>query len=139
MIRFVDLKAQYDSIKEEVDAAIQEVLDSGTFILGDQLENFEKKFADFCNAKYAVGLNSGTSALHLALLAKGIGKGDEVITVPNTFIATCEAVSYTGAVPKLVDIDQETYNIDVKKLERAITPKTKAVIPVHLYGQPADM
>lgn len=139
MIKFVDLNAQYNSIKGEINNAVQEVLDSSSFILGEQLKNFEKEFAGFCNAKYAVGVNSGTSALHLALLAKGIGKGDEVITTPNTFIATCEAISYTGATPKLVDIEPETFNMDPKKLEKAITPKTKAVIPVHLYGQPADM
>lgn len=139
MIRFVDLKSQYNTIKEEIKNAIQEVIDSTTFILGEQLKNFEKEFADYCNAKYAVGLNSGTSALHLALLAKGIGKGDEVVTTPNTFIATCEAISYTGAVPKLADIKPGTYNMDPHKLEKAITPKTKAIIPVHLYGQPADM
>ena len=139
MIKFVDLKAQYNSIKEEIDDAIQEVLDSTTFILGEQLKNFETEFADFCNSKYCVGLNSGTSALHLALLAKGIGKGDEVVTTPNTFIATCEAISYTGATPKLVDIDQGTFNMDPKKLEKAITSKTKTIIPVDMYGQPADM
>jgi dTDP-4-amino-4,6-dideoxygalactose transaminase len=115
------------------------VLDSTTFILGEQLKSFEREFADFCNSKHCIGLNSGTSALHLALLAKGIGKGDEVVTTPNTFIATCEAISYTGATPKLVDIDPDTFNMDPKKLEKAITSKTKAVIPVDLYGQPADM
>lgn len=139
MVKFVDLKAQYNSIKDDVRKAIDEVLESTTFILGQQLMNFEKEFAGFCNAKCCVGLNTGTSALHLALLAKGIGKGDEVITTPNTFFSTCEAISYTGAIPQFVDIDKETYNMDIKKLENAITPKTKAIIPVHLYGQPADM
>ena|SRR3989338_816664 len=139
MIKFVDLKAQYDSIKHEINNAINEVLESTTFILGQQLTNFEKEFAGFCNAKYCSGLNTGTSALHLALLAKGIGKGDEVITTPNTFFATCEAISYTGAIPQFVDIDKETYNMDIEKLEKSITSKTKAIIPVHLYGQPADM
>lgn len=139
MIKFIDLKAQYNSIKEEADAAIQEVIDSTAFVLGSQLNSFEREFAAYCNAKYSVGLNSGTSALHLALLAKGIGKGDEVITTPNTFIATCEAISYAGATPKFVDIDEETYNMDITKFESAITPKTNAVIPVDLYGQPADM
>lgn len=139
MIKFVDLKQQYSSIKEEILLAVNNVLDSSSFILGEQLKSFENEFAHYCNAKYSVGLNTGTSALHLALLASGIGKGDEVITTPNTFIATCEAISYTGARPRLVDIDERTYNIDAKKLENAITPKTKAVIPVHLYGQPADM
>lgn len=139
MIKFVDLKQQYSSIKEEILLAVNNVLDSSNFILGEQLRSFEKEFAHYCNAKYSVGLNTGTSALHLALLANGIGAGDEVITVPNTFIATCEAISYTGATPKLVDIDEKTYNMDPKKLEKAITSKTKAIIPVHLYGQPADM
>lgn len=139
MIKFVDLKAQYNSIKPEIDKAIQSVLDSTSFVLGEQLRDFEKEFADFCGAKYAVGLNNGTSALHLSLLAKGIEKNDEVITTPNTFIATCEAISYTGAVPKLVDIEAETYNMDAKKFENAITSKTKAVIPVDLYGQPAEL
>ncbi len=139
MIKFVDLKAQYDSIKGDVDRAIQNVLDSSSFILGEQLSNFEKEFAVFCNAKFSVGLNSGTSALHLALAAKGIGKGDEVITTPNTFIATCAAISYTGATPKLADIDEDSYNMDPKKLEKAISKKTKAIIPVHIYGQSAEM
>lgn len=139
MIKFVDLRAQYDSIKNEIDKGIGEVLESTIFVLGEKLRNFEERFASFCGAKYCIGLNTGTSALHLALLAKGVGKGDEVITTPNTFFATCEAISYTGAVPKLVDISEETYNMDADKLRKAITPKTKAVIPVDLYGQPADM
>ena len=139
MIKFVDLKQQYDSIRQEINNAVMQVLESTSFILGENLKQFEAEFADYCNAKYCTGLNNGTSALHLALLAKGIGQGDEVITTPNTFIATCEAISYTGAVPKLVDIDLETYNMDTKKLKEAITKKTKAIIPVHLYGQPADI
>ena len=139
MVKFVDLKAQYDSIKKEIDAAIQNVLDTTHFILGERLRKFEEDLAHYCNAPHAVGMNSGTSALHLALLASKIGKGDEVITTPNTFIATCASISYTGATPKLVDIDPETYNMDPAKLENVITARTKAVIPVHLYGQPADM
>lgn len=139
MVKFVDLKAQYNSIRDDARRAIDEVLESTSYILGQQLSNFEKEFADFCRAKHCIGLNTGTSALHLALLSKGIGKGDEVITTPNTFIATCEAISYTGAIPKLVDIDEETYNMDAEKLKKAVNPKTKAVIPVDLYGQPADM
>ena len=139
MVKFVDLKLQYNSIKGEINKAINEVLESTHFILGENVAEFEKEFAAFCNAKYSVGLNSGTSALHLALLAKGIGRGDEVITTPNTFVATCAAIAYTGAVPKLVDIEPETYNMDSKNLEKAITKKTKAIIPVHLYGQCADM
>jgi len=139
MVKFVDLKQQYLSIQDEIDTAVHKVLDSTHFILGENLAKFEKEFANYCSAEYCIGLNTGTSALHLALLAKGVGRNDEVITVPNTFIATCEAVSYTGAVPKFVDIDTETYNIDHNKLENAITKKTKAIIPVHMYGQPADM
>ncbi len=139
MIKFVDLKAQYNSIKNDVRKAIDEVLESSIYVLGQQLSNFENEFAKFCNAKHCIGLNTGTSALHLALLAKGIRKGDEIITAPNTFFATCEAISYTGAIPRFVDIDEGTYNIDVEKLRKAITSKTKAVIPVDIYGQPADM
>ena len=139
MLKFLDLRAQYDSIREEVNEAIQKVLDSTNFILGENVREFEKEFAQFCSAKYSIGMNSGTSALHTALLAKGISRGDEVITVPNTFIATCAAISYTGATPKFADIDKDTYNIDANKLEKTITPKTKAIIPVHLYGQSADM
>ncbi len=139
MIKFVDLKLQYNSIKGEINKAISEVLESTHFILGENVAQFEREFAAFCNAKYSVGVNSGTSALHLALLAYRIGKGHEVITTPNTFAATCAAIAYTGAAPRLVDIDTDTYNMDPNKLEKAITPKTKAIIPVHLYGQPADM
>lgn len=139
MIKFVDLKSQYLSIKKEVDSAVAQVLDSTHFVLGENVANFEKEFAGYCNAKFSVGVNTGTSALHLALLAKGIGKGDEVITVPNTFIATCASISYTGAVPGFADIDKDTYTMSPKALEKAITPKTKAIIPVHLFGQPANM
>src|SRR3989344_1702544 len=139
MIKFVDLKAQYLSIKKEVDSAVAQVLDSTHFILGENVSNFEKEFASFCNAKFSVGVNTGTSALHLALLAKGIGRGDEVITVPNTFIATCASISYTGAVPRFADIDRDTCTMSPRALEKAITPKTKAIISVHLFGQPANM
>lgn len=139
MIKFVDLKSQYLSIKKEIDDAVAQVLDSTHFILGENVSGFEKEFADYCNAKFSVGVNTGTSALHLALLAKGIGKGDEAITVPNTFIATCASISYTGAVPKFVDIDKDTYTMSPKALEKAITNKTKVIIPVHLFGQPANM
>ncbi len=139
MIKFVDLNVQYEAIKKDINNAIQEVLDSGRFVLGENVELFEKEFAAFCNAPYAVGANNGTSALHLALVASGIGKGDEIITAPNTYIATCEAISYTCATPKFVDINQDTYALDVNKLEKAITEKTKAIMPVHLYGQSAGM
>ncbi len=138
-VPFVDLTAQYQTIKEEVDAAIASVLKSTAFITGPDLRKFEEEFAEYCGTQYAIGVDSGTSALELILRAYGIGAGDEVIVPANTFIATALAVSFTGAIPVLVDTDPETYNIDVKKIEAAITPKTKALLPVHLYGQPADM
>ena len=139
MIPLVDLAAQHRAIKDEVASAIARVLDSGQFVLGDEVAAFEEEFAAFCDARYAVALNTGTSALHLALLAAGVGPGDEVITVPNTFIATCSAISYTGARPVFVDVRPDTYTLDVAGLEGAITPRTRAIIPVHLYGQPADL
>ncbi|MDZ8023343.1 MAG: DegT/DnrJ/EryC1/StrS family aminotransferase [Nostoc sp. DedQUE01] len=139
MIPFVDLKAQYLSIKEEIDTAVLKVLDSSQFILGSEVAAFEQEFAQYCNADYSIALNTGTSALHLALLAAGIGPGDEVITTPFTFVATVAAIVYTGATPVFVDIDPVSYTIDVSKIEQAITAKTKAILPVHLYGQPADM
>jgi len=139
MIPLVDLNAQYRSIKHEIDDAVHKVLESGQFILGDEVEAFEKEFADYCNVSHAVALNSGTSALHLALLAADVGPGDEVITVPFTFVATVAAICYTGAKPVLVDIDPESFTMDVSQVEGAITPRTKAIVPVHLYGQPADM
>jgi dTDP-4-amino-4,6-dideoxygalactose transaminase len=139
VIPIVDLKAQYASIKDEISVAIQGVLDSCQFTLGSEVVALEKEFASYCNAKDAIGVNSGTSALHLALLAAGVGPGDEVITVPFTFVATAAAIHYTGATPVYVDIDPGTFNMDPEKLEAAITPRTRAVIPVHLYGQPADM
>ncbi len=138
-VRFIDLRQQYGSIKEQIDGAIRRVIDSSSFSLGQEVELFEQEFAHFCGAEFAVGVSSGTDALHLALLACGVGDGDEVITVPNTFIATTEAVSMCGARPVFVDIDEDTYNIDVHHIEQAITDKTKAIVPVHLYGQPADM
>ncbi|HEY7364496.1 MAG TPA: DegT/DnrJ/EryC1/StrS family aminotransferase, partial [Methylomirabilota bacterium] len=139
MIPLVDLAAQQRAIKDEIAAAIARVLESSSFVLGDEVAAFETEFAAFCEARYAVAVNSGTSALHLALLAAGVGAGDEVITAPNTFIATCEAISYTGARPVFVDVRPDTYTIDVARLEAAITPRTRAIIPVHLYGQPADL
>jgi dTDP-4-amino-4,6-dideoxygalactose transaminase len=139
LIPFVDLKAQYRSIKEEVNAAIADVLESSSFILGKHVAAFERDFAAYCQARYAIGVNSGTSALHLALLAAGIGPGDEVITVPFTFIATVATIGYTGARPVLVDIDPVSYTIAPEKIEAAITARSKAIVPVHLYGQPADM
>jgi len=138
-VPFLDLKAQHLLIKDEIAAGLARVLSSASFVLGAEVEAFEKEFAEYCEAKYCVALNSGTSALHVALLCKGIGPGDEVITVPNTFIATAEAISYTGATPVFVDIVPETFNIDVRKIEAAITDRTRAIVPVHLYGQPVDM
>lgn len=138
-VPFVDLKAQYAQIRDEINPAIQEVIDNASFVGGPYLKTFEKNFAEFCGAKYAIGVSSGTAALHLALLACGMGPGDEVITVPNTFIATTEAISMCGAKPVFVDIDIESYNIDVSKIDAAITSRTKAILPVHLYGQPADL
>jgi dTDP-4-amino-4,6-dideoxygalactose transaminase len=139
MIAFVDLKAQYQSIKDEVDAAVGRVLESTQFVLGDEVAAFEDEFAAYCDADYGIAVNSGTSALHLALLAAGIGPGDEVITVPFTFVATAAAIYYAGARPVFVDVDPRSYTMDVNQLEEAITERTKAVLPVHLYGQPADM
>ena len=139
MIPFVDLKAQYASIRDEITVAIQGVLDSCQFTLGSEVLALEKEFAAYCSAGDAIGVNSGTSALHLALLAAGVGPGDEVISVPFTFVATTAAIHYTGATPVFIDIDPKTFNMDPAKLEAAITPKTRAVVPVHLYGQPADM
>jgi dTDP-4-amino-4,6-dideoxygalactose transaminase len=139
VIPFVDLKAQYASIKGEVNAAIQGILDSCQFTLGTEVAKFEEEFAKFSGAQIGIGVNTGTSALHLALLAAEVGPGDEVITVPFTFVATVAAIRYTGATPVFVDIDPVTFNMDPAQVEAAITPRTKAIIPVHLYGQPADM
>jgi dTDP-4-amino-4,6-dideoxygalactose transaminase len=139
VIPFVDLKAQYASIKPEVDAAIQGVLESCQFTLGAEVAKFEEEFAAYSGAKIGLGVNTGTSALHLALLAAGVGPGDEVITVPFTFVATAAAIHYTGATPVYVDVDPKTFTMDPAGLEQAITLRTKAIIPVHLYGQTADM
>ncbi len=139
MVPLVDLKAQYHSIKPEIDAAIAGVLESSQFVLGEAVAAFEKEFARFCGTEQAIALNSGTSALHLALLAAGVGAGDEVITTPFTFVATVAAILYCGARPVLVDIDPNSFNIDPAGIEKAVTLRTKAIIPVHLYGQPADM
>jgi dTDP-4-amino-4,6-dideoxygalactose transaminase len=135
----LDLKTQYQSIKPEIDAAIAGVLDSCQFVLGSEVAGFEQEFATYCGAGECIALNSGTSALHLALLAAGVGPGDEVITVPFTFVASVAAVIYTGARPVLVDIDPRSFTMDPAAIEAAITPRTKAILPVHLYGQPADM
>ncbi|MES0328231.1 MAG: DegT/DnrJ/EryC1/StrS family aminotransferase [Gammaproteobacteria bacterium] len=138
-IPMVDLKVQYQALKHEIDSALIEALSATQFILGPNVQAFEEEVADYLGVKYAVGVASGTDALHLALIAAGIGEGDEVITTPFTFIATAEAISYVGATPVFVDIDPNTFNIDLNQVEQAITDKTRAVIPVHLFGQPVDM
>jgi len=139
MIPLVNLKKQYQSIKPEIDQAIAGVLESAAFINGPRLKQFEKDFAHRCGASYGVGTSSGTTAIYLALKALDIGPGDEVITVPNTFIATTEAISQTQARVRFVDIDERTFNIDTQRLEAVINERTKAIVPVHLYGQPCDV
>ena len=139
MIPFIDLKRQYESIKKEIDNAILNVLENSNFILGPDVEHFEQEFASFCNTRYAVAVNSGTSALHLSLLVAGIERGDEVITTPFTFIATISAIAYVGAKPVFVDIDLNSLTIDTNGIEEKITRNTKAIIPVHLHGHPANM
>ena len=138
-VPFLDLKVQYESIKDEISAALQKVLDKTAFAGGPFVAQFEEEFASFCGTEYAVGVSSGTAALWLALLGLGIGPGDEVITTTNTFIATAEAISFCGAKPVFVDVEEKTYNMDAALFAAAITDRTKAVIPVHLYGQTADM
>ena len=139
MIPFVDLKAQYRAIKTEIDGAISHILENSQFVLGPEVAAFENEFASYTGGAHAIGVNSGTSALHLAMLAAGIGPGDEVITVPFTFVATIAAIGYTGAKPVFVDIDPVSFTMDAGRIEAAITSCTKAIIPVHLYGQPADL
>ncbi len=139
MIPFVDLKAQYASIKTEIDTAIESVFETCEFSLGPIVEALEREFAAYCYSDNAIAVNSGTSALHLALLAGGIGPGDEVITTAFTFVSTVAAIQYCGARPVLVDINPIYYNLDPNQVEEAITPRTRAIIAVHLYGQPADM
>jgi dTDP-4-amino-4,6-dideoxygalactose transaminase len=138
-IPLLDLKAQYHSIKPQIDAAIAGVLESSQFVLGAEVAAFEEEFAAYCGTSECIAVNSGTSALHLALLAAGVGPGDEVITVPFTFIASVAAIGYVGARPVLLDIDPSSFTIDPGAIENAITARTKAILPVHLYGQPADM
>ena len=139
VVPLVDLAAQYRRIGGEVEPEVLRVLASGSYVQGAEVRRFEEEFAKYCGARDAVAVNTGTSALHLALLAAGVGPGDEVITVAHTFVATVAAILYAGAVPVLVDIDPETYAIDVERIEAAVTPRTRAVIPVHLYGHPADL
>ncbi len=139
MIPMVNLKAQYLEIKDEIERGLAETIENCSFILGPNVQAFEKEAADYLGVKHAIGVASGTDALHLALIAEGIGAGDEVITTAFTFIATAEAIKYVGAIPVFVDIDPRTFNISVDAIAQAITSKTKAVMPVHLFGQPADM
>lgn len=139
MIPFLDLKAQYASLKSEIDAAVLGVLASAQYVLGEEVAQFEREFAAYCGTKHAIAVNTGTSALHLALLAAGVGPGDEVVTVPFTFVATASAICYSGATPVFVDVEPVTLTMDPQKLEAAITPRTKAILPVHLYGQMADL
>jgi dTDP-4-amino-4,6-dideoxygalactose transaminase len=138
-VPFLDLKAEHAPLREEFDEAIRQVIDSSAFAGGPFVTKFEEQFAAFCECDHAIGLGSGTEALWLTLLAFGVGQGDEVITVPSTFMATAEAITYCGATPTFVDIDERTYTMDPAALESAITKRTKAIIPVHLFGQPADM
>jgi dTDP-4-amino-4,6-dideoxygalactose transaminase len=138
-VPFVDLAAQYASLAPELEEASRRALASTDYILGRELGLFEEEFAGFCGARHAIGVDSGTSALELALRAYDVGAGDQVVTAANTFIATALAISYTGATPVLVDVDPVTYTLDASRLEAAITDRTRAIIPVHLYGQPADM
>src|SRR5271163_2634984 len=139
VVPYFDLKAEYASLRDEILPALDRVCRNASFILGEEVERFEKEFAGFCEVKHCVALNSGTSALHLGLLALGVQPGDEVITSPNTFLATAEAITYCGARPVFADIDPGTANLDPKLFERAITGCTRAVMPVHLYGRAADM
>jgi len=139
MIPMVNLKAQYAEIKDEVERGLSETIENCAFILGPNVAAFERETATYLGVKHAIGVASGTDALHLALIAEGIGAGDEVITTSFTFIATAEAIKYVGAIPVFVDIDPKTFNICPDAIAKAITPKTKAIMPVHLFGQPADM
>lgn len=139
MIPFLDLKAQYKQMKPEIDAAVMRVIEGSQFVLGPEVAAFEERFASYCNVKHCLAVSSGTSALHLALLAAGVGPGDEVITVSMTFVATTAAILYSGAKPVYVDVDPVTWTMDPGLIEAAITPQTKAILPVHLHGLMADM
>jgi len=138
-VPFLDLKAQYEGMADEIDSAIKAVIDRTAFAGGPFVEDFESAFAEFCACRHAVGVGSGTVALWLALLAMGVGEGDEVITAVNTFIATAEAITFCGATPVFVDVDEVTYTMRPQALRAAMTPRTKAIMPVHLFGQTADM
>jgi dTDP-4-amino-4,6-dideoxygalactose transaminase len=138
-IPFLDLKTHHAPMLEEINRAIHDVIDSAAFAGGPFVTSFEEDFAAYCHSPYAIAVGSGTEALWLALLALGVGPGDEVITVPNSFMATAEAISYCGATPVFVDVDETTYTMDPTRLEQALTPRTKAIVPVHIFGHPADM
>ena len=138
-VPLVDLKVNAAPLKADILAGLGRIIDNCNFILGNEVAEFEKDFASYCNCSYGVGVANGTDAIHLALRAAGIGPGDEVIIPANTFIATALGVSYTGAVPRLVDVDEQTFLIDTKEIEGAITPRTRAIVPVHLYGRLCDM
>src|ERR1044071_7776761 len=138
-VPYLDLPAQMRGIRKELDAAIARTLDNCSFCLGPDVVQFEKDFAKLIGTKHCIAMNSGTSALHIALLLLNIKPGDEIITTPFTFVATSWAISYVGATPVYVDIDDATMNLDPKLVEKAITPRTKAIMPVHLYGHPADL
>ena len=138
-VPFLDLKSHHAPMLEEINRAIQEVIETSAFAGGPFVTRFEEEFAAYCDCKHAIGVGSGTEALWFALLALGVGPGDEVITVPNSFMATAEAITYCGATPVFVDVDEHTYNLAPAGLEKAVTARTKAIIPVHLFGQPADM
>ncbi|MGA8306399.1 MAG: DegT/DnrJ/EryC1/StrS family aminotransferase [Candidatus Acidiferrales bacterium] len=138
-VPLLDLKAEYHELREQILPALDRVCENSAFVLGEEVEQFEREFASYCDVKHCVALSSGTAALHLGLLALGVQPGDEVITSPNTFLATAEAITYCGARPVFVDIDPATANLDPARIERAVTPRTRAIIPIHLYGRPADM
>src|SRR5471030_1465524 len=138
-VPFLDLQAHHAPLRAEIDCAIAQVIDAGAFAGGPFVADFEREFAAYCGCDYAIGVGNGTDALWLALLALGIGAGDEVITVPNTFLATAEAITYCKARPVFVDVDENTFTMNATELKNALTARTKAIIPVHLFGQPADM
>jgi dTDP-4-amino-4,6-dideoxygalactose transaminase len=138
-VPFLDLKSEYAQLRDEILAVLDRVCQKSAFVLGEEVEEFEREFAAYCGVKHCIALSNGTAALHLGLLALGVQPGDEVITSPNTFLATAEAITYCGARPVFADIDPATANLDPRRLERAITPCTRAILPIHLYGRPADM
>src|SRR5438309_8230795 len=138
-VPFIDLQQQYLGLRSEILSAVDLVFESTQFVLGKEVTAFEEEFAAYCGVRHGIAVNTGTSALHLALLAGGVGPGDEVITVPFTFVATTAAIVYCGAKPVFVDVDPVTYTMQPASIEAAITPRTKAILPVHLYGHPADM